>query len=151
MNCDAIRRGGAPIGRLENLPTLEIAAVLHLRIWGKEREEDAAIELMTAEPWRAFEGLTYVLQNYWRRPLVRHSPNCPCLGADEAAFAHFVSASGDGEREDAMLLASLIVRPAGNLIAVNAAETFCLSLKRAVAIGERRAPHIQHNASAQVH
>ncbi|MEL7466614.1 MAG: hypothetical protein AAFN79_21250 [Pseudomonadota bacterium] len=151
MSCDAIRRGGAPIGRLEHLPTLEIAAVLHLRLWGKEREEDEAIELMTAAPWRAFEGLTYVLQNYWRRPLVRHSPNCACLGADEAAFAHFVSAAGTGEREDAMLLASLIVRPAGNLIAVNAAETFRLALLRAVAAGERQAPRTHHLASAQVH
>jgi hypothetical protein len=40
-----------------------------------------------------------------RRPLLRHGGGCPCLGADEAAFARLVQTATEGEREDALMLA----------------------------------------------
>ena len=42
---------------------------------------------------------------------MRHSIECRCLGGDEACFANFVATAAEGEREDALLMATLIVEP----------------------------------------
>jgi hypothetical protein len=42
---------------------------------------------------------------------MRHGCACPCLGADEAAFARLVQTATEGEREDALMLACCMVRP----------------------------------------
>lgn len=54
---------------------------------------------------------------------MRHALHCKCLGADEACFANFIATAATGEREDAMLIATLIVRAdVAPLIASLAAE-----------------------------
>ena len=45
-----------------------------------------------------------------RRPLLGHAPDCPCAGADECVFARFVALAAEGAREDAVLMAALMVR-----------------------------------------
>ena len=42
---------------------------------------------------------------------MRHAADCACLGADEACFANFIATATTGEREDALLMAMLLVRP----------------------------------------
>ena len=41
---------------------------------------------------------------------MRHAVECKCLGADEACFANFVALAATGAQEDAMLIATLLVR-----------------------------------------
>ena len=62
-----------------------------------------------------------------RRALVGHAPGCPCAGADECVFARFVALAAEGSREQAILMAALMVR---------ADLAFCLAT-RAEAIGLR--------------
>ena len=38
------------------------------------------------------------------------TPDCPCAGADECVFARFVALAAEGAREDAVLMAALMVR-----------------------------------------
>jgi hypothetical protein len=42
---------------------------------------------------------------------MRHSLQCKYLGADESCFANFIATAATGEREDALLIATLLVRP----------------------------------------
>ena len=61
---------------------------------------------------------------------MRHGTDCPCLGADEACFARVVADASEGAREDAMLVAALMVRPDMAPAAVHLAEALGLALKR---------------------
>ena len=65
-----------------------------------------------------------------RRPLMRHAPGCPCAGADECVFARFVALAAEGAREDAILIAALIVRTDIALTLAIRAETVGLRLMR---------------------
>ncbi|MEO1249057.1 MAG: hypothetical protein AAFW76_04380, partial [Pseudomonadota bacterium] len=65
-----------------------------------------------------------------RRPLLRHSVACKCLGGDEATFANIVGFASDGGREDAFLIAANLVRPDMAAAIVALAESFGLALKR---------------------
>ena len=58
----------------------------------------------------AWETLMELFADHCRRPLMRHAVTCTCLGADESCFAKFIAAAAEGAREDAMLMATLIVR-----------------------------------------
>ena len=39
-----------------------------------------------------------------------HALDCPCAGSDECVFARFVALAAEGAREEAVLIATLIVR-----------------------------------------
>ena len=113
-------RGGAPVGFVAELDGVEAASVIYLRLWcdGPEAQasvrSDFASSLGPAEGRQAcasFEDLCALCAQHGRRPLMRHSLNCKCLGADEACFANFIACAATGDREDAMLIATLLVRP----------------------------------------
>jgi hypothetical protein len=70
---------------------------------------------------------------------MRHQPRCKCLGADEACFANLVSCATEGDREDAMLIATLMVRPDFAPHLAEAAQVFGLGLKRMALCNNRRA------------
>ena len=139
MNQMQTQRGGAPVGLLEELEAVEAASVLYLRLWcdGPESQikvwNDFAAGL-GAEPGRralqALEKLCGLCAHHGRRPLMRHSVNCKCLGADESCFANFIAAAADGQREDAMMIAILIVRPDIAPIVTSLAADVGLALKR---------------------
>ncbi|QPM90206.1 hypothetical protein [Pseudooceanicola algae] len=76
-----------------------------------------------------FSGLTL---RHVRRPVMRHRPNCSCVGADEAVLAHLVSIATSGDREDAMLTACLLVRADVAPIVVSPAQTLGLELTRQI-------------------
>ena len=110
--------GGAPVGHLDALPALEGLSVRALRRWCDAGPEGLAEDFGTAlgEPHGdrvalAFDALCRHCLAWCRRPLLRHGGGCPCLGADEAAFARLVLTATDGEREDALMLAFCMVRP----------------------------------------
>lgn len=132
-------RGGTPVGYLAELPAVEAGAVLYLRLWcggatARARvREDFATALGTGAGHRAvqaFEELCELCVRHGRRPLMRHQVGCRCLGADESCFANFIGYASEGAREDALLIATNIVRPdmAGALVGL--AEDFGMALKR---------------------
>ncbi|SMY06333.1 hypothetical protein [Flavimaricola marinus] len=113
-------RGGAPVGFLTELDGIEAASVIYLRLWsdGPDAQAQVCQDLATslgAERGRravqSFETLCAMFATHGRRPLMRHSVKCKCLGADESCFANFIATAATGEREDAMLIATLLVRP----------------------------------------
>lgn len=126
-----IPRGGAPVGQLADLGPVEAGAVLCLRLW--QAEGDRLAGTLDPAALAAFSSITRLWQDFGRRPMMRHGPACRCLGADEACFAQLVASAATGEREDAMLIACLMVRAdaAPGLAAL--AEDFGLALRRALA------------------
>jgi len=132
-------RGAAPVGHVGDLDPLEAAAVLYLRLWldGPNSQQDVWNDLAGTlgatsgrETLRALEDVCGICARHGRRSLMRHQAGCKCLGADEACFANLISCATEGDREDAMLIATLMVRPdfAPHLAA--AAQVFGIGLKR---------------------
>lgn len=114
-----MRRGGAPVAALDTLPACEARAVTWLRLWcdgpeGQAQVWSAASSSLGAgratASLTAFERLLNVILEHGRRGLMRHSIGCGCVGADEAVFAQFLALVAKGEDEDAMMIASLLVR-----------------------------------------
>ena len=65
-----------------------------------------------------------------RRPRLGHAPDCPCAGGDECVFARFVALAAEGAREEAILMAALIVRADLALGLTALAEEIGLGLMR---------------------
>ncbi|MCQ0094180.1 hypothetical protein [Roseovarius sp. M141] len=119
MSAQPTSRGGAPVGQLAHMEGLEAASVLYLRLWcdgARSRQavrDDFAAALgpdhgtAASDAW---ETLMELCADHCRRPLMRHAVTCKCLGADESCFANFIAAAAEGAREDALLMATLIVR-----------------------------------------
>jgi hypothetical protein len=112
--------GSAPVGFISDLEAVEAASVVYLRLWCDGPEEQASVwndfasmlgPARGRKALKSFEELCSLCCQYGRRPLMRHSLHCKCLGADESCFANFISAAATGERKDAMLIATLLVRP----------------------------------------
>ena len=120
MSASNHHRGGAPVGFITELDGIEAASVIYLRLWcdGPDAQakvwSDFAAELgpdRGQKALKSFEDLCSLCTTHGRRPLMHHSVNCKCLGADESCFANFIACAATGEREDAMLIATLLVRP----------------------------------------
>ena len=128
-------RGAAPVGRLADLPPHEAAAVVAMREW---------TGTPPAEPAEVARGAYYMgqildaLQHFGRRPLMRHHVGCRCLGADEACLAQLIGSAAEGAREDAMMIACLLVRADAAPILADIAQMAALHLQR-----EGRAPRGQ--------
>lgn len=113
-------RGAAPVGHVADLDPIEAGAVRCLRLWCEAEGPQSLVKGdftaslgpeaggLAAE---TFSELCALCVRYGRRPLMHHATGCACVGADEACFARLVGAAGAGEREDAMLIATLLVRP----------------------------------------
>ena len=133
------KRGGAAVGLITELSGLEAASVIYLRLWcdGADAQLQVRNDFTTClgadqgrKAVRSFEELCSLCAKHGLRPLMRHSIHCKCLGSDESCFANFIATATEGEREDAMLIATLLVRPDfAPLIAALAAD-FGLALKR---------------------
>lgn len=132
-------RGAVPVGFVSDLPALEARAILYLRLWcdAPERQaevwNDFAFALGTEPARKALDDLNNLivtLTTHARRPLMRHTLGCSCVGADESAFGSFISAAAEGAREDAMLLATLMARPDMAAVLTGMAEKVAMSLMR---------------------
>ncbi len=113
-------RGGAPVGFIAELDSIEAASVIYLRLWcdGPDAQAQVGDDFVSSlgrnqgrKALKSFEDLCTLCARHGRRPLMRHSLQCKCLGADESCFANFIAAAATGAREDAMLIATLLVRP----------------------------------------
>lgn len=137
-------RGAAPVCAINELPELEAAAVMYLRLWCDSPDGQAEVwrdyhSHFGGEDAKArmsdFEQLMSVVLNHARRPLQRHQITCKCVGGDENAFANFVVAAAVGDREDAMLFAANLVRPDMSFTAASMAEPVGLALAQMVMRG----------------
>lgn len=129
MSAAARGAGGAAVGRLDDLPPLERMVVLCLRLWS------AGADLRGGQT--ACEGLDELIGTvvrHARRPLLCHAPDCPCAGADEAVLARFVALAAEGAREDAVLIATLLVRADLALGLAALAEQVGLGLTRGAVV-----------------
>ncbi|MBZ8118314.1 hypothetical protein KUD11_06595 [Roseovarius sp. LXJ103] len=139
MNAAQKARGGAPVGRIADLDAVEAAAVIYFRLWcdgapsRSQVEDDFCALLGPVHGKSALTALGDMLElcaRHGRRPLMRHGLTCTCLGADEACFANFIASAACGPREDALMMAMLIVRPDVAPVLTAMATQFGLALSR---------------------
>ncbi|WP_120501772.1 hypothetical protein [Roseovarius sp. EL26] len=132
--------GGLTVSSIEVMPAPEVFLVRCLRLWCDSQAGPSDVRDRLAEhmgPTRgaicysAMEDMFSVLFRHSRRRLVRHSSECKCVGADEAILAHFVTTAATGAREDAMLLASLLIEPTMMMSLTESANQVGLHLRRA--------------------
>ncbi len=130
--------GGAAIGKLSELPPLERRVVRCVRMWsGGPQGKTALREELARRHGRgavslagALDALLETTLRHARRPLMGHALDCPCAGSDECVFARFVSLAAEGAREEAVLIAALIVRADVALAITGLAETVGIGLMR---------------------
>ncbi|MGJ8598016.1 hypothetical protein [Sulfitobacter sp.] len=139
MSAPLSNRGGAPVGFITELDGIEAASVIYLRLWSDGADAQAQVrdDFVTAlghhqghKAVQSFEQICSLCNAHGRRPLMRHSVQCKCLGADESCFANFIAIASEGAREDAMLIATLLVRPDVAPLLASCAFDFGLALRR---------------------
>ncbi|MBV1926436.1 MAG: hypothetical protein KUG62_04710 [Rhodobacteraceae bacterium] len=139
MNQPRPHRGGAPVGYVAELDAVQASAVRYLRLWCDGPESKAEVcddffhGLGTVQGREALDSLDQLFSlcvDYGRRPLMRHQVACKCLGADESCFANFVAAATEGAQEDAMMIATILVRADMAPSLVGLAQSVGLALKR---------------------
>lgn len=120
-------RGAAPVGQIADLPAHEAAAVMALRRWSGS----PTVNRGAGREAEFFLGQIFeTLQHFGRRSLMRHHVGCNCLGADEACFAQLIGSANDGDREDTMMIACLLVRADAAPIVADLAQMAALHLRR---------------------
>lgn len=138
-------RGASPVGKLSLLPESEAWWIRALRLWcdGDGGQEALIAELETrfdpdlaATVFARFTDLLSLIFHHSRRPLMRHAVDCDCVGADEAVFALFCSQAVT-DRDEAMMIACLMMRADMAPIAVSLAQTLGLDLMRAAPVPRR--------------
>ena len=131
--------GAAAVGRLAELPPIERQVIRCLRLWsdgpgGPEALRDELAARHGQGPagrlLADFDDLMRTTAGHARRPLLGHAPDCPCAGGDECVFARFVALAAEGAREDAVLMAALLVRADVALCLAGLAESVGLGLMR---------------------
>ncbi|MFY0617156.1 hypothetical protein [Shimia sp.] len=136
----AATAGAQRVGWLGDLDDVQRLAVRWLRHWERDPKQQAELHSLLASGLgverarnavAVFGDLMEIGGQYGRRQLCRHGCSCRCLGADEAVFAHMVSAAANGETEDAALLAALVVRPDMAMCFAGLAAEFGMALAAA--------------------
>jgi hypothetical protein len=139
MSAAQKNRGGAPVGFITELGAIEVASVIYLRLWCDGPVSQSLVwngfarglgPDQGSKAMQSFEELCRLCVRHGRRPLMRHSVQCKCIGSDESCFANFIATAADGEREDALLIATLLVRPDVAPLIASLATNFGLALKR---------------------
>ncbi|WP_172292215.1 hypothetical protein [Pseudoruegeria sp. HB172150] len=147
------QRGGAPVGFITELDPVGAGAVLYLRLWNDGPDAQAQVHRDFAahlgprdgaSAVTALEAICDICHRHGRRPLMRHGVSCRCLGGDESCFATFIGVAGDGDREDAMLIAATMIRADMAPSLVGLAETLGLALKRMTLAALRAGPVPAH-------
>ena len=148
--------GTVPAGHMSEMTGVAGMVIACLRHWNRGGAaaalgllRDRMGETRAGSSFEALQDLADVLEAGMRRPLRCHTPDCPCVGCDEAAFARFVEEAAFGTREDALMLASLFVESRGILSLSDAAERLGLHLHRAALCKDRQ--HIPDPVSQTRH
>jgi len=132
-------RGGTPVGLICDLCPISAAAVTYSRMWcgGPDQQSEVWNVLVSSlgmvsgrRALKAFEALLSICVAHGRRPLIRHTLQCRYVGSDEACLANFIATAADGAREDALLIATLLVRTDMAPAATSLATDFGFALKK---------------------
>ncbi len=152
-------KGAAAVGRISDYDPLSVAAITYLRMWCESPDtqhammEELVDTLGAARGHRAIEAMSDLCSlcvKHGRRPFCRHGLHCSCVGADEACFAQLVSEAVDGDREDAMLIAILMVRPDLAPMAASHAARFGVALRQ-MSLKVPRASPPQYSGRRMLH
>lgn len=131
--------GGATVTDLGAMEGSQALSVMVLRDWfdgpqGRARVGATFAEVLgaaaAAPAIAAWTELGDLISDGTRRPVMRHAVTCRCVGADEAVIAQALSLAARGEREDAMLILSLLVAGDRLLPAVHVAQQAGLAVLR---------------------
>lgn len=118
--------GAEPVGRIDQLDAQGRMVVALMR--------GAQIAAKDSDISKVYGQMMMVFERHARRPLMRHHPDCACLGADEAVMARFVRLAARGAREDAALMAMLLIRADIASLAVSLAEQLGLLIQTAIRV-----------------
>ncbi|MEM7742458.1 MAG: hypothetical protein AAF409_02000 [Pseudomonadota bacterium] len=160
MSTPEQRRGGAPVGYLDELSAVEAGAVLYLRLWCDGPDSQTQVWNDFASTFGAargraalkgFEQLCTLAVEHARHPFMRHAVTCRCLGAHEAVFATLVASATRGDREDAMLMAALLVRSDIAVPMTDLAQQFGLALQSIERGGSTCRTHSPPDGTHQLH
>jgi len=109
----------APVARLDSLPRLQAWCVTALRQWmgGAAGREALAADLTARHGADAapallnrLAGTLDLLARHGQRHFAHNPAGSDAVSPDEAFVAHFVATAATGEREEALMLAMLLVR-----------------------------------------
>ncbi|SFI89893.1 hypothetical protein [Celeribacter neptunius] len=114
LNAEEAREGAYPVGQLAQLGEQGRMVVTLFR--GSDALRRGS------DMGKIFAQMIMVFDRHARRPLCPHAMSCDCLGADEAVLAQFVRLAAKGQREDACLMAMLLIRADVAPLAVSLAE-----------------------------
>lgn len=157
MNQARLNRGGAAVARLSDLSALESTAILCLRSWSSGPEAQSRLRAQFEAQFapetgqrvlHALGSLCELCHRHGRRPLARHHTECVCAGADECCFATLIASATEGDREDAAMIACLMVRADVAMSAAELARDFGIALKRLSGTAPLRPTH---SAPARLH
>ena len=138
--------GAATVADLQSMDGAQALGVMLFRDWFDGPAGRARVESVFAEAFGpaggdmardAWSDLAALLAAGVRRPVMRHAVTCRCVGADEAVVAQVLTLAARGEREDAMLVLSLLVPGDRLLAAMQVAERAGLALLRLTACWRR--------------
>lgn len=113
--------GSVAIARLADLPPLErevVGCARRCRFGTSDIANSSHAEFFA------------LVSGHARRPLCGHALDCPAVCSDECVLARFVALAAEGAREEAILIASLLVRPDVALYLAGYAERVGLALMR---------------------
>lgn len=135
---DSQNPGGATVGDLHAIEGDRALAILMYRDWfdgtdGRERVASVFDQALGSEGDHALATWTTLMTElvvHARRPLIRHGLSCRCIGADEAVFAQILALAMAGEREEALMILSLLIPADRSLPALHAAERCGCNLRR---------------------
>ncbi|AVW91289.1 hypothetical protein [Celeribacter baekdonensis] len=118
--------GAEPVGRIDQLDEHGRLVVALMR--------GAKLAAKDSDIAKVYGQMMMVFERHARRPLMWHAPNCICLGADEAVMVRFVRLASNGAREDAALMAMLLIRADIASLAVSLAEQLGLLIQTAIRV-----------------
>ena len=138
MNVYENFRGAAPVGQLEELPLLEMTAIIYFRMMAgsfktrKALEKDFTLAFGADHGgyyFKRFEEFFVCLATKSRRKVMHHEVECTCFGGDESVIANMISLAAIGDIKDAELFAYNLVSGDTAVTLVAHADNIGLALR----------------------
>ena len=146
--------------KLTTLPRLQQAAIHILRQFISEDGIDRAMPdrlLSLMGPGRAgriahlWADLLSLFDRFAHRPLQTRPVDDPIADGDEAGFAAMIALGAEGEREDVMFMALMMVRADVSPIITSLAIQIGLSLRQGLLTAERDTSPATHPTANRLH
>lgn len=147
-------------GRLAGLAALDARLIRHLRHWAEGASGTAKVTADLADclgPARAarivqlWAELLDIFDRFGHRPLDILAPDADGVSADEAGFARLVALAAEGNREDAMFAALMMVRADLSPIVTSLATQVGLSVRQSLLMDDTALCNATHRSVTQLH